>query len=131
MNLGIHLVDLTLWITGARSAVVTQSRLLAQGEPYWGEDRVEVEDYATAELELEGGIQAHLACSWNLHAGEDCSIEASFYGTAGGVSLRNVNGSFNEFTVTQFAGTSSRLLAGPPDAWSGRALLDWVRRLRD
>jgi hypothetical protein len=55
---------------------------------------------------------------------EDCRpgceavIEAAFYGTAGGVALRNVGGSFYDFRVERFRGTSREALAEPPDEWA-------------
>ena len=57
-------------------------------------------------------------------------IEAGFYGTRGGAALRNVNGSFYGFVAERFDGTWRSVLARPPDAWGGRAIVDWVDRLR-
>jgi predicted dehydrogenase len=106
------------------------SRLFADGTPLDGRsDRVE--DYAIAQLELEGGAVVRLACSWNLPAGRDAVIEASFFGTRGGAALRNVEGSFYDFTAERFHGTRCERLAGPPDAWGGRALVSWARQLAD
>ncbi|MFN7131625.1 MAG: gfo/Idh/MocA family oxidoreductase, partial [Myxococcales bacterium] len=87
------------------------------------------EDFAAAQLELATGASVQLACSWKLPAGCDAVIEASFYGTKGGASLRNVNGSFYDFMVERFHGTSRQTLASPPDAWGGRAAVDWAKRL--
>jgi hypothetical protein len=70
-----------------------------------------------------------LACSWRLHAGRDAVIEAAFYGTEGGAALKNVGGSFYDFTAERYRGTASETLAGPPDAWGGRAAADWALRL--
>jgi hypothetical protein len=70
-----------------------------------------------------------LACSWNLPAGCDAVIEASFYGTRGGAALRNVNGSFYDFVAARFHGTARETLAAPPENWGGRAAVDWARRL--
>ena len=57
---------------------------------------------------------AELACSWNLPAGQDAVIAASFYGTAGGAELRNVDGSFYDFVAERFRGTARETLAAPP-----------------
>jgi predicted dehydrogenase len=129
MDLGIHLVDLALWmLEGSRVDEVT-SRLFAGGEGVrGGEGRVE--DYAVAQLTLEGGAVARLACSWKLPAGRDAVIEATFYGTRGAASFRNVNGSFYDFVAERYRGTARELLAAPPDAWGGRAAVDWAERLR-
>ncbi|MFC3069661.1 Gfo/Idh/MocA family protein [Phenylobacterium soli] len=128
MDLGVHLVDLTLWTLGFPAVTDVQAQLLAGGEPLSARpDRVE--DYASALLQLEGGTSVRLACSWRLHAGRDAEISAAFYGTDGGAALRNVGGSFYDFTAERYHGTASKTLASPPDAWGGRAAADWARRL--
>jgi predicted dehydrogenase len=113
IDLGVHLVDLAVWTLDLEPVEVT-SRL--RGRP--------VEQLATVELD-----HVRLACSWNLHAGQDAVIEASFYGTEGAVSVRNVDGSFYDFRCERLRGTSRELLVEPPDAWPGRAAVDWARRL--
>jgi hypothetical protein len=70
-----------------------------------------------------------IACSWNLSAGRDAVIEAHFHGARGGAAMHNVNGSFYDFAAARFHGTQRTPLAQPPDAWGGRAILDWARRL--
>ena len=101
-----------------------------------------IEDYATATLELASGTVVRLACSWRLQAGCDARIEAAFYGTQGGAALRNLGGSFYDFTAERYRGGSfydftaeryrggaCETLATPPDAWGGRAAADWALRL--
>jgi predicted dehydrogenase len=127
MDLAIHLVDLALWALDFPGVNVLASRLSARGRAIAG--RGEVEDHAAALLEVPGGPTVQLACSWRLAAGRDCVIEASFYGTEGGASLRNVGGSFYDFTVERFRGTSRETLAAPPDAWGGRAAVAWAEAL--
>ncbi|HYF56982.1 MAG TPA: gfo/Idh/MocA family oxidoreductase, partial [Salinarimonas sp.] len=46
-----------------------------------------------------------------------------------GASLTNVNGSFYDFTAERLRGTARETLTLPPDAWGGRAAVDWARRL--
>jgi len=102
--------------------------LFSQGEPLGGRtDRVE--DYAAAQLNLDSGAVVQLSCSWKLHAGRDCVIEASFYGTRGGATFRNINGSFYDFTAELMRGTARETLCAPPDEWSSRAAIEWARRL--
>jgi predicted dehydrogenase len=128
MDLGIHLIDLVGWMSGASAADALDARLYAGGralEPPPGC----VEDYAVAHWRTDGGACVRLACSWRLQAGCDAVIEASFYGTRGGAALRNVGGSFYDFTLERFDGTRREQLAGPPDAWGGRALVRWAERL--
>jgi predicted dehydrogenase len=128
IDLGIHLVDLALWTLGFPRVMRVSSRLYAQGKPLRPRPSI-VEDYATAELELETGAVVRLACSWNLPVGCDAVIEATFHGTRGGTSFRNVNGSFYDFVAERYAGTRRTRLAEPPDAWGGRAAVAWARQL--
>jgi predicted dehydrogenase len=128
MDLGIHLVDLALWVLDFPEVTRVDSHLYAGGRPLVSRE-TQVEDYAVAQLALAGGASVQLACSWKVSAGCDAVIEASFYGTKGGASFRNVNGSFYDFTADVFHGTSRQRLAEPPDAWGGRAAVDWATRL--
>lgn len=128
MDLGIHLVDLLLWTLDFPEVVEVRSRLYAEGKPLV-EAQSALEDYAAAELQLASGAVARLACSWRLPAGRDAVIEAAFYGTRGAAILRNVNGSFYDFTVEHCEGTRRRLLAAPPDEWGGRAVCAWALRV--
>jgi predicted dehydrogenase len=128
MDLGVHLVDLALWTLGFPQLSGVSSRLFAGGEPLAARtDRVE--DYALARLDLDSGTSVQLACSWRLPAGADAVIGAAFYGTEGGAALRNVGGSFYDFTAERFRGTAREVLATPPDDWGGRAAVDWATRL--
>lgn len=127
IDLGTHLIDLLLWVLGEPAVTQVTGRCLAGGAPC--DPGRQVEDYAVARLELASGTVAEIACSWNLPAGQDAVISASFYGTGGGAELRNVDGSFYDFVAERFRGTARETLAGPPDAWGGRALEHWARRL--
>ena len=128
MDLGVHLVDLALWTLDFPAVAEVTSNLLSDGEALGGrQDRVE--DYAVATVTLETGTAVQLACSWRLQAGVDAAISAAFYGTGGGAALRNVGGSFYDFTAERYRGTSRETLASPPDEWGGRAAADWAVRL--
>jgi predicted dehydrogenase len=130
IDLGLHLVDLALWTLGFPRVTQTSSRMFAQGKPLkMGRDQVE--DYAVARLDLDTGAVLSLACSWRLPAGLDAVIEAVFYGTAGGLALRNVSGSFYDFKAERFWGTARQTLHEPPDEWGGRAAVAWAHRLAD
>jgi predicted dehydrogenase len=128
MDLGIHLVDLALWSLGFPQVLSVDSRLFAAGSPLAGRSSV-VEDFATARLDLSTGASVRLACSWNLQAGCDAEISASFYGTSGGIRMRNVNGSFYDFETDRFHGTVSERIVEPPDDWGGGAAIRWARLL--
>jgi predicted dehydrogenase len=130
MDLGVHLVDLALWALDFPQVAGVSSHLFAGGEPLAGRtDRVE--DYAVATVELATGAVVRLACSWRLHAGQEADISAAFYGANGGLSLRNVNGSFYDFEAARHRGTARDVLASPPDPWGGRAAARWARRLAE
>lgn len=126
IDLGIHLVDLALWILDFPAVKHVSSRLHAKGAPL---APGQVEDHAVATLDLANGAVVQIACSWHLPAGRDAVIAAEFYGTKGGAAFRNVAGSFYDFTAERFDGTQSVLLVSTPDAWGGRAAADWARSL--
>lgn len=127
MDLGVHLVDLALWLLPGEAVVDVRSHLFAGGRPL--PDRTQAEDYAVATLTLASGAAVRLACSWNLPAGQDAVIGVELYGDRGGGALRNLNGSFYDFEAVRMEGTRLEPLAAPPDAWGGRAAADWASRL--
>jgi predicted dehydrogenase len=126
MDLGVHLIDLLLWLFDFPRVENVSATLLAGGMP---PPAGGVEDYAAAQLTLANGVAARLACSWRLHAGQEAIVEATFFGDRGGASLRNVAGSFYDFEACRFDGTRSEVLVSPPDAWGGRAAAAWAERL--
>ncbi len=128
IDLGVHLVDLALWLTDFPAVTAATSRLYACGEPLRAGD-ARVEDYAAAQLELASGVAVRLACSWRASMGRDAVIEASIQGTEGGASMKNVGGSFYDFVAERYTGTRAERLAGPPDRWGDRAILAWTERL--
>jgi predicted dehydrogenase len=128
MDLGIHLVDLLLWATGYPQLKRISAQLYRDGERL--EPPIEdFENFATAELSFADGLNARLACSWHLPAGQDAVIEASFFGTKGAVRLRNVDGSFYDFVVEHCQGTRRSILAEPSRDWGGTAICSWAKQL--
>jgi predicted dehydrogenase len=126
IDLGVHLVDLALWMFDFPEVKAATSTLLRDGRPVRPD---QVEDYATAELKLANGASVRVACSWNLNAGRDAVIDATFYGTQGGAQMRNEGGSFFDLSADLFEGRNAERLASPPDDWGGRAAAEWVRKL--
>jgi predicted dehydrogenase len=121
IDLGTHLVDLALWFADSESVEVAAARTLSlHGHA--------VEDQATAELDL-GDVRARLACSWFQPAGLDCVFECTAWGTDGAVSVVNVDGSFYDFRAELWGSGLREPLAEPPDAWGGRAIGAWAKRL--
>jgi predicted dehydrogenase len=121
IDLGIHLLDLLLWALGWPDVDGVESRMRLRPSG--------VEDFCVAQLDIAGDVCARLSCSWNLHAGRECVIEATFYGTEGAASLRNVGGSFYDLRAEHWRGTVAETLVEPPDDWGGRAAADWAERL--
>jgi predicted dehydrogenase len=126
IDLGVHLVDLALWLFDFPEVMDVRATLLRDGRQPTAD---EVENYATGALALANGVHVRIACSWNLSAGSDAIIEASFYGTEGGARLRNENGSFFDFSAELFKGRDRMTLSSPPDDWGGRAAAQWVRQM--
>ncbi len=128
IDLGVHLVDLALWALDFPEVQNVKSHLFAKGQPVTNPDEV-VEDFATASMALGTGAHLQLSCSWNLPAGQEAIISATFYGTGGGVAFKNTNGSFYDFVAERYYGTRTERLCSPPDAWSGMAGVAWAERL--
>lgn len=127
-DLGIHMIDLALWTLDFPRVVAVSSKLFSNGSML-GPDPGEVEDYGLATLELEHDVAVQLSCSWRLQAGREAVISAAFYGSRGGAAVRNINGSFYDFVAERYHGTASETLCSPPDAWGGRAVVDWATML--
>lgn len=133
IDLGIHLVDLAMWMLDFPQATKVSSQLFADGKPL-RDKNAEVEDYAAAQIEFDNKTAVQLACSWKLNAGREAVIEAAFYGTRGGAALRNLNGSFFDFAAERFDGTTRQTLSDSESSnknwqWGGQAAVEWTRRL--
>jgi predicted dehydrogenase len=129
IDLGVHLIDLALWILNETHEVrAVSSRLFSDGRALEAGEKV-LEDYATARMDLASGTTVNLACSWRLNAGREAVIRATFYGTKGTLEISNVAGSFYDFSAERFTGTARMLLDQPPDNWSGRAAIAWCEAL--
>jgi predicted dehydrogenase len=126
IDLGVHLVDLALWLFDFPDVLDARATLLRDGRR---RTTREVEDYASAELSLANGVTVRLACSWNLNAGADAVIGARLYGTRGGAEMFNERGSFFDFAADLLRGRERERIASPPDEWGGRAAAQWVEQL--
>jgi predicted dehydrogenase len=139
IDLGVHLVDMALWTLDFPVVTGVTSQLFARGQRLWPPERngrlpalahaTVCEDHAFASVELSTGATVRIACSWECSTGRDAVIEARFSGSGGTAAMRNVNGSFHDFAAELYRGTAVQTLVTPPDAWGGRALNDWSRRL--
>jgi predicted dehydrogenase len=98
IDLGVHRLDLALWILGYPKPVSVQGatydylgrRLGAEsGQPF------EVDDLATAFIRFEDGATLSLETSWaaNIDRREDQSIQ--FFGVQGGAVIRNTDEAYH------------------------------------
>lgn len=127
IDLGVHLVDQALWLLERDDVRAAHGRVFRGGVPI--ESAPVIDDFATAALHLEDGPAVELAVSWNAHAGRDCVIRTTVYGTAGGAEFRNVDSSFYDFEVERFTGREGRIVLRESRDWLGRCILDWTERL--
>jgi predicted dehydrogenase len=126
IDLGIHLVDLALWLFNFPAVEQASGRLFRDGRLPAVD---EVEDYAVGSIDLADGTNIRITCSWNASAGADAEIRATFRGTEAGAEMRNRDGSFYDFAAELLRGRERELLAEPPDDWGGRAAVDWLEKL--
>jgi predicted dehydrogenase len=129
IDLGIHLIDLFLWITNYPDVHVVSSSLLTKGSRL-NLSSDDVEDFARASLRTPAGMSVDLSCSWNLPAGQEAIIGVTLYGTAGGASFHNVNGSFYDFTLERFRGTSRETVVALQENWGMGAIAEWCGKLQ-
>lgn len=131
LDLGVHLIDLALEPLRFPRLARVDSSLYSHG-CVLAKPSQQFEDYAVAKIDTIDNTVINLSCSWNLHAGREAKIELTFYGTGGGASLRNVNGSFYDFVAERFNGTETETLNTTADShwqWGGLATLEWVKQL--
>lgn len=128
IDLGIHLIDLAFWALHYPKIKNISGRLYSEGQRIRGREE-KVEDYASIIMELEDDVLVDLSCSWRLPIGKEAIIEASFYGLQGGLSFKNVNGSFYDFKAERYKHTHTEMLDKPPDNWNIRAALNWAENL--
>jgi predicted dehydrogenase len=127
MDLGIHLIDLVVWLTGQQASLRDarlrqRGRCLAPGG---------VEDFACIDLELERNVAVRLVSSWDASTGRDADIRLTFYGEHGNLEMANRAGSFFHFDARRFVGTRVDHLAGDDsDRWQAGPLLCWLHAVR-
>lgn len=131
IDLGVHLIDLALWMLDFPAVSKVTSTLFSKGKMFEYDNSESVEDYVSAQLETVNGVMIRLVCSWNLPAGQDADIRASFFGTRASSLFYNINGSFYDFEAALCHGTSRKVISRPPDDWGGRALTNWALLLQE
>jgi predicted dehydrogenase len=130
LDLGVHLLDLAAWLQHGTSGTVHEVARYAQGRRLPPGDPA-IEELAFATLVQPNGATVRIACSWHAQSGRDAIIEARLMGTHGGAVWSNVGGSFFDFELHAVRGAHAERIAGGPDEWGARALVDWTRRVRD
>ena len=126
LDLGVHLLDLALWLQEFPAMKLVSSRRFTQGRRAGAND---IEDQAYAELEQANGAVVRVTSSWYAQIGCDAVIEATMLGTKGGAVWRNLNGSFYEFEIYVCRGAQRELLSSGSDDWGPRALARWSQQL--
>ncbi len=127
IDLGIHLVDLAMWILPGAVTHVT-SNVYVKGRAV-DKSTTSVEDYAFARLRTNSNAAVNITCSWHAHAGRDALIEARFHGTEGGAAWYNIGDSFTEFRSERYSGTCTEVLTEPPEDWGSGAITTWAKQL--
>jgi predicted dehydrogenase len=130
IDLGVHLIDLALWVLDFPRVLTATGRLYANGRCLSPNESV-VEDFAVASLTLESGAAVSMTCSWHAHAGQDARIEVEFHGSRGSARLANVSGSFHDFAAELRFGTRRQPLGFDAEGWGGAASVSWLERLCD
>ncbi len=129
IDLGIHLVDLALWIMDFPEIKHVEANLYSGGKKIYDSSAAS-EDFALVQMETLSGATIRLTCSWNLPAGKDAEIKAAFYGPKAAAIFENTAGSFYDFEASICHGTSKKVFSSPPDDWGGRALIAWAENLQ-
>jgi predicted dehydrogenase len=128
IDLGSHLLDLLVYLFNPPTIEVQYAHLLTNGKTIT-DPRKAVEDFAEAQLNTSTGISIRMACSWKLPVGKDAEISLKIFGTKGGASFHNVNGSFYDFQTDLYYQNSAQTIEVPPDDWGGKAIQHWAEQL--
>jgi predicted dehydrogenase len=128
MDLGIHLIDLAMWSLGFPKITEINSHLFSKGRLIQKNEGT-VEDFAKVSMLTEHHTAITLECSWHVSAGQDAVIGFKCFGTEGGASFQNIEGSFYNFYSEKYKGTKTELLTNEQDDWSGKAGLVWADQI--
>lgn len=131
LDLGVHMVDLALWLFDFPHVENVSSRFFTRGRPVNGKNNDTVEDYALARLDMDNGATAQVACSWHLSAGCNAVLQTVLHGTKGSMQAYNVNGSYFNMIAEKMDGTQKQTLVRPNGRWDSRTAINWTQRLRE
>ncbi len=93
MDLGVHMIDLPLYLLGVPAAGITAAHLWRGGGP----PGTEVEDFATLTGTI-AGAPFHCEVSWQVPLPQ-AEISLTLYGTEGTLAWHNTDGSFFDFAA--------------------------------
>lgn len=127
IDIGVHILDLTLWFMGnpkpvSVSGVAKRALSLHKGAfSQWGgsliPDDMDVEDFASAFVRFDNGATLILEVSWLIHhntTGED--MQMWLYGTEGGSHWPKGEFLSTNYTTQQFRNTNITLTADKMEA---------------
>lgn len=127
MDLGVHLIDLVVWLTGQRAGL-RDAHLRQRGRRLAD---AAVEDFARLDLKLDGDVDVQLISSWDASSGRDADIRLTIYGEYGNLELINRAGSFFDFDARRCFGTWVDALAeDSSDQWQAGPLRQWLHAVR-
>lgn len=126
LDLGIHLLDMLLWLTDYPPLRVERALPYSNGRRT---DKLQVEDFAWVNLSLQEIIPVSLSCSWKSSPGAGAVIRFYVMGSKEALLFRNVNGSFYEFETLRFTGDKTETIAVNRGSWGGGAIGTWPSRL--
>lgn len=92
IDLGVHMLDLTRWITGRPRAITVSASTSSYLGTNIGLDlgkKFDVEDFANALIRFDNGMTLHLEVSWALNFEDREKIFLELSGTEGGLSSLN------------------------------------------
>ncbi|HAR43270.1 MAG TPA: oxidoreductase [Bdellovibrionales bacterium] len=123
IKMGVHLLDLAFWTLHFPAVLSVSNESVTKSLHSPGFE-------AIAHIHLKNRIAVRLACSSSLPSGSKAIVSAAFHGEKGALCFRNINGSLYDFMTERRRGGSQEALVSPPDAWDGRAAVEWVSSLR-
>ena len=94
LDIGVHMLDVGLWCidnfepTNVLGTAYTQFGNRGIGDGRWGrsertDNRFDVDDFATALIQLEGGVTVQLEAAWAIHQENANDMNVVLYGTEG------------------------------------------------
>ncbi len=126
MDIGVHALDLCLWLmgfpkpvraTGVARTVFAKGKTMPNLWGEWDRQRYSVEDFAAGFVHFDNGATLVLEAAWMSHQPENEDMSAQLYGTKGGIKWPSA-----EFTTvingTHAQGSLTHPVAVPHPHWN-------------